>query len=69
MSEIIKEYDAKMQKTVDVVVSDFASVRAGRANAGVLDRITVDAAFCKAERVTLAGSIIPASIISFHSIA
>ena len=42
MSEIIKEYDAKMQKTVDVVVSDFASVRAGRANAGVLDRITVE---------------------------
>jgi len=31
-----------MQKTVDVVVSDFASVRAGRANAGVLDRITVE---------------------------
>ena len=42
MSEIIKEYDAKMQKTVDVVVSDFASVRAGRANAGVLDRNTVE---------------------------
>ena len=42
MSEIIKEYDATMQKTVDVVVSDFASVRAGRANAGVLDRITVE---------------------------
>lgn len=42
MKEIIKEYDAKMQKTVDVVMSDFASVRAGRANAAVLDRITVD---------------------------
>ena len=41
MSEIIKEYDAKMQKTVDVVVSDFASVRGGRANAGVLDQIQV----------------------------
>ena len=39
MSDIIHDYDAKMQKTVDVVVSDFASVRAGRANAGVLDRI------------------------------
>lgn len=42
MNEHLKEYDAKMQKTVDVVVSDFASVRAGRANAAVLDRITVD---------------------------
>ena len=31
-----------MQKTVDVVKSDFASVRAGRANAAVLDKITVD---------------------------
>ena len=42
MSDIIHDYDAKMQKTVDVVVSDFASVRAGRANAGVLDRIAVE---------------------------
>ena len=42
MNEILKAYDAKMQKTVDVVVSDFASVRAGRANAAVLDKITVD---------------------------
>ena len=42
MKEINKEYDAKMQKTIDVVMSDFASVRAGRANAAVLDRITVD---------------------------
>ena len=42
MNEILKEYDVKMQKTVDVVISDFASVRAGRANAAVLDKITVD---------------------------
>ena len=42
MNEIPKEYDVKMQKTVDVVISDFASVRAGRANAAVLDKITVD---------------------------
>ena len=40
--EILKDYDVKMQKTVDVVVSDFASVRAGRANAAVLDKIAVD---------------------------
>ena len=42
MNEIHKTYDEKMQKTIDVVVSDFASVRAGRANAAVLDKITVD---------------------------
>lgn len=42
MNEINKPYDEKMQKTVDVVISDFASVRAGRANAAVLDKIAVD---------------------------
>lgn len=42
MNEIIKVHDVKMQKTVDVVISDFASVRAGRANVAVLDRINVD---------------------------
>jgi len=42
MTELHKEYDVKMQKTVDVVKSDFASVRAGRANAAVLDKITVE---------------------------
>ena len=36
------EYDAKMQKTMEVVAGEFASVRAGRANAAVLDKITVD---------------------------
>ena len=42
MKEVNKEFDAKMQKTIDVVISDFASVRAGRANAAVLDKVTVD---------------------------
>ena len=42
MKELNQEFDAKMKKTIDVVVSDFASVRAGRANAAVLDKITVD---------------------------
>ena len=41
MNEICKPYDVKMQKTIEVVKSEFASVRAGRANAGVLDRIQV----------------------------
>ena len=31
-----------MKKTIEVVKSNFTAVRAGRANAGVLDRITVE---------------------------
>lgn len=42
MQEFNKDFDIKMQKTIEVVMSDFASVRAGRANAAVLDKITVD---------------------------
>ena len=42
MNAVHKPYDEKMQKTIDVVKSDFASVRAGRANAAVLDKITID---------------------------
>lgn len=42
MKEMNQPYDAKMQKTIEVVKSDFAGVRAGRANAGVLDKITVE---------------------------
>ena len=42
MNEFCKVYDEKMGKTVESVKANFASVRAGRANAGVLDRITVE---------------------------
>ena len=42
MNDIHKSYDEKMNKTIEVVKGDFASVRAGRANAAVLDKITVD---------------------------
>lgn len=37
-----KIYEDKMKKSIDSVAADFASVRAGRANAAVLDRISVD---------------------------
>ena len=37
-----KSYQEKMKKSIESVSADFASVRAGRANASVLDRITVD---------------------------
>ena len=42
MSPENKLYDEKMHKTVEVVKANFAAVRAGRANAGVLDRISVE---------------------------
>ena len=37
-----KVYQEKMKKSIESVAADFASVRAGRANAAVLDRIMVD---------------------------
>ena len=40
--EDYKVYSDKMRKSIDAVSADFASVRAGRANAAVLDRISVD---------------------------
>ena len=37
-----KVFENKMKKSIDSVAADFAAVRAGRANAAVLDRIMVD---------------------------
>ncbi len=37
-----KVYEEKMKKSIESVASDFAAVRAGRANASVLNRINVD---------------------------
>lgn len=42
MNELIKNTEEKMSKTISVLERDYKSVRAGRANASVLDRITVD---------------------------
>ena len=42
ISPEIASYEERMLKTIEVVKSNFAAVRAGRANAGVLDRITVE---------------------------
>lgn len=40
--EDLKFYEDKMNKTLDVLVSDYAAIRAGRANPHVLDKIRVD---------------------------
>ena len=42
MADVHAEFEGKMKKTIEVVKGDFASVRAGRANAGVLDKIQVE---------------------------
>ncbi len=39
---MFEEYESKMMKTVEVLQSQFSSVRAGRANASVLDHIRVE---------------------------
>ena len=42
MAVDFKEYGRKMDKTLDHLAEEFGAVRAGRANAKVLDRITVE---------------------------
>ncbi len=42
MKAQIKKAEEKMQKSIHVLTSDFAAIRAGRANPAVLDKITVD---------------------------
>ena len=42
MNERIKEYSDKMQKSYDFLKEELASIRAGRANPHVLDKIKVD---------------------------
>lgn len=42
MKERIKKTEEKMQKTVARMDSEFASIRAGRANPAVLDRVSVE---------------------------
>lgn len=42
MKEQLVAYDEKMKKTIEHLVSDFQTIRAGRANPHVLDKIVVD---------------------------
>ena len=42
MDERLKAYDEKMRKTVEYLASDYATIRAGRANPHVLDKIKVN---------------------------
>ena len=42
MQEKIKVYEEKMNKSYDALLSEFGSIRAGRANPHVLDKLRVD---------------------------
>ncbi len=42
MDERLQQYDNKMQKSYDNLLEEFGSIRAGRANPHVLDKIRVD---------------------------
>ena len=42
MQEHLKLYEDKMEKSLDVLLDEYASIRAGRANPHVLDKIKVD---------------------------
>ncbi len=42
MDERLQQYDNKMQKSLDNLQTEFGSIRAGRANPHVLDKIRVD---------------------------
>lgn len=42
MKDVLNNSKTKMEKTLSVLGSDFAAIRAGRANPAVLDRIVVD---------------------------
>lgn len=42
MDDMIQQYEDKMKKAVDYLESDYGTIRAGRANPNVLNRIKVD---------------------------
>ena len=42
MKDVLDNAKERMEKTLKVLASDFAAIRAGRANPAVLDRISVD---------------------------
>lgn len=42
INEILKDSEVRMQKSIEVLRKDFASLRAGRANPAILDKVQVD---------------------------
>ena len=42
MKEVLKKNDERMQRRIDHLVDEFKTIRAGRANPAVLEKVTVD---------------------------
>ena len=42
MDDRVKKYESKMQKSLESLENDYASIRAGRANPHILDKLRVD---------------------------
>ena len=59
MKELLKDTEEKMNKTVAVLERDYKSIRAGRANVSVLDRITVDYYGCPTPIQQMAAVSVP----------
>ena len=59
MKELLKKTEEKMNKTVGVLERDYKSIRAGRANASVLDRVTVDYYGCPTPIQQMAAVSVP----------
>ena len=59
MKELLKNTEEKMNKTVGVLERDYKSIRAGRANVSVLDRVTVDYYGCPTPIQQIAAVSVP----------
>ena len=59
MNELIKNTEEKMIKTLGVLERDYKSIRAGRANVSVLDRISVDYYGCPTPIQQMAAVSVP----------
>lgn len=59
MKELLKNTEEKMGKTIAVLERDYKSIRAGRANASVLDRVTVDYYGCPTPIQQMAAVSVP----------
>ena len=59
MKELLKNIEEKMNKTIGVLERDYKSIRAGRANASVLDRVTVDYYGCPTPIQQMAAVSVP----------
>ena len=69
MKTELKAYEERMKKSVASVAADFAAVRAGRANAAVLDRIMVDYYGSPTPIQQIAAFSSPVRVLTFSSCA